>query len=120
MKENKFRAYSTVTEEMIPSYSLAFDYYEPLCDQLKGSDELIIMQYTNIKDINGTEVYEKDIVKVQIEGCLQSKPQLVNNIWDIHLWLNDSDHYYGVQKVEVVGNLYETPNIEYINLDDGW
>ena len=72
MREIKFRAWDTIKKEMVyqPNrgypFSISFDgqcfYYDDVMDNL------IPLQYTGLKDKNGTEMYEGDIVSISIDG----------------------------------------------------
>lgn len=75
-------------------------------------DEYIVEQYTGIKDVNGKEICEGDIVEATIEGCIQDDKYLVKNMWDPHVWTEESDGYYAVSKMEVKGNVHE--NLELL------
>ena len=74
-------------------------------------DEYIVEQYTGLKDSNGKEIYVGDIVEATIEGCIQGDKYLVKDMWDPHVWTEESDGYYAVSKMEVQGNVHENPEL---------
>lgn len=70
-----------------------------------------VEQYTGLKDANCKEIYEGDIVEVTIEGYIQADKYLVKNMWDPHVWTEESDGYYAVSKMEVKGNVHTNPEL---------
>lgn len=68
-------------------------------------------QYTGLKDMNGKEIYEGDIVEATIQGCVQDDKYLVKNMWDPHVWTEELDGYYAVSKMEVKGNVHTNPEL---------
>ena len=71
MREIKFRLFKD--GEMLGADVLAFEEYGLLQDQLAGEPSL--MQYTGLKDKNGKEIYEGDIVTGGVGGSV--KPVLI-------------------------------------------
>lgn len=140
MREIKFRAWlqkDPYDESAHPSMemtdALAFEEYMPVNDQLAGVEHL--MQYTGLKDKNGVEIYEGDILKgttylygYQLDNgkqfdflgqvIWQAQPD-VGLAWmledvDGSAWmLNQTVHRNNIDYStgEVIGNIYENPEL---------
>ncbi|MGP4073812.1 YopX family protein [Piscibacillus sp. B03] len=66
-----------------------------------------LMQYTGLKDKNGTEIYEGDIYKAKMTILKTDTTTVsIEVVEDIR---NDNVYYY--DEVEVVGNIYENPEL---------
>ena len=81
--------------------------------------EFEIMQYTNLKDKNGVEIYEGDIVLNPIRD--EKELGITDRRWEVkfyqggfHLFETDSvcaDFREWWEQVEVIGNIYENPEL---------
>ena len=75
------------------------------------NDHVELLQYTGLKDANGKEIYEGDIVEATIEGCIQDDKYLVKDMWDPHVWTEESNSYYAISKMKVKGNVHTNPEL---------
>ena len=122
----KFRAWDKQEKRMLVVYRISFEgpiegaqVHCYLDDRgAEGSKEyaydgdgLILEQFTGLKDVNGKEIYEGDIIEVTIQGRIQVDKYLVKNMWDPHVWTEELDSYYAVSKMEVKGNIHENAEL---------
>ncbi|GAA3608095.1 YopX family protein [Secundilactobacillus similis] len=113
-REIKFRIWRAPDEytkvSWMESWDSLLNYSMSDIFQLDNPDD-VVEQYTGVKDANGKEIYEGDIIEATIEGCVQDDKYLVKNMWDPHVWTEESDNYYAVQKMELKGNIHENPEL---------
>ena len=111
MREIKFRAWDKETKSMI---------YNPLgFPELYPTNEL--MQYTGLKDKNGQEIYEGDILNSKnngSDGCdVWDYQDFVNLIvmWDNKICCftglpdtyNGNKSVHNIKRIEIIGNIHE-------------
>jgi hypothetical protein len=77
----------------------------------RNGKELSVMQYTGSKDKNDTEIYEGDVLTIWIGGVKQERPEVVESLEELYLNFNRDDSYYRFSSCEVIGNVYETPEL---------
>ena len=124
MREFKFRAWDSYHEEMID--------WEQYKDELvvndfkeHGKGPLVIMQYTGLKDKNGTDIYEGDYIEMPDSNYIWTVG-FINNGFKVRALIeksyrggkykepvtfeliNTDDARWGV---EVIGNIYENPEL---------
>ena len=114
MREIKFRVWSTVDEDepkMMPWWEIR---YEPLA-LLEGRDDLVLMQYTGLKDKNGVEIYEGDILEL-VGGTRNPYTAKWSDkvaCWAMDGYPNGPESHIALYRedLSVIGNIYKNPEL---------
>lgn len=131
-REIKFRAWDSFNAEMLKpadyngktkELSWFFAQFE---DRQKGGNEMKLMQFTGLKDKNGKEIYEGDIINLHqflFDGFgeveRENKGEIGIDWYGVHL-LTDKEETgcylacaYGLheESFEIIGNIYENPEL---------
>ena len=116
MREIKFRAWDRVHKFMIQSREIK----EVSSSVLQDDEHTILMQYTGLKDKNGVEIYEGDIlegrrgrhvVEWSIYGWGLRKGNRVYTMGVGNTGQDEWDEECKMHNFKVVGNIYENPEL---------
>lgn len=126
MREIKFRAWDTTENEFVNIKSFGFledgevwyvqaiDEHEQEIDPpyFTGEDELVIMQYTGLKDKNGKEIYEGDIVKQTGDGFLNNTcHEVYFRFCGFRMNIRPIEDVDEIYELEVIGNVFEDKHL---------
>ncbi len=131
MRTIKFRAWDKKEKEMVDINSL--EIYDDLdkdgfysMGEVLNNEDWEVMQFTGLKDKNGKEIYERDLiewkktmqlnalvtimkgvyqVKFNIGGFIMEKEEFGETQWH---WLGETNLW---SSGEVIGNIYENPEL---------
>lgn len=131
MREIKFRAWHKKAKVMKKVRGIGWDlkiieFYETPADDYDDLDNYVVMQYTGLKDKEGTEIYEGDIVaKFDFEspsfrsevifqngafGYIPTSDDFISFSENYHFdWKNGKS-----QEIQVIRNIYE--NLELLGV----
>ncbi len=113
-----FNEFNFKLMKMVDRYNVTDDEGNETYQEVFEAVDADIMQYTGIKDAEGKEIYEGDIVKIKFMSMFEDKhfigvvkfydgSFLVDNekLQKAHFLFRESD------VLEVIGNVYETPEL---------
>lgn len=131
----KFRAWDTGKKEMFVPYELSFTKRGITVRGGKEAstrktyslhDRTVLMQFAGLHDKNGKEIYEGDIVKYSVfERFHEEESENIGKveyvvhkngrvgfapmIWNTHV--EDEFYNYEIENIEVIGNVWENPEL---------
>ena len=133
MRDIKFRAYIRDKNPRVPSEinkivevkSLYLGSKKAIIGYSGGNysikfDEIELMQYTGLKDKNGKETYEGDIVKFRFKDDREEFPDLIGYIeyqttfTAFRIMSNQGSFKIDITEIkfiEVIGNIYKNPEL---------
>ena len=107
MREIKFRAWSKKEKYMYKWKQI----HNGNLDDMIADKDVILRQYTGLKDINVKRIYEGDVCLMQlkdtvIEGKITYHSPCFTLNTNSDSW--DLDNYYSIK---IIGNIYENPEL---------
>ncbi|EGI8996133.1 hypothetical protein IG706_002110 [Listeria monocytogenes] len=125
MREIGFRAFVKRKKKMLPVTDLCFNETEAvgvsgcgnakctLCVDWYNFDDVVLMQYTGLKDKNGKKIFEGDIVDISVYdrldwSSIKGKVVFLNGAWLVE----DVGHFAitlqsETNEIEIIGNVHE-------------
>lgn len=125
----KFRAWDKETQSL--RYVLVVDWLNNLVDLDSGLierqfDEIELMQSTGLKDKNGVEIFEGDIVEIEMNdgfdyGSFIGQVEFLEGAWMINNKVNFARNLWSeTGESEILGNIYANPELlEKQTIKDG-
>ncbi|WP_170019229.1 YopX family protein [Campylobacter sp. RM16190] len=117
MREIKFRVWDKEKKKLTDDFYF-HEFTDVNCFFSEGCcafslDDVIFMQYTGLKDKNGVEIYEGDIIKKI--GDIKTYSIVFDGVLAAYL-MDDGTGGYGLNQMllrdfEVIGNIYENPEL---------
>ena len=107
----KFRAWTPRHKIMNPDVCLC-----------RCESDWIIMQFTGLLDRHGTEIYEGDVLATSNngkDGADVWEREIIGEVywndkfacWNHRIALGDDDSIYALRYIEILGNIYEHPEL---------
>ncbi|EAC4106218.1 hypothetical protein CAX72_10615 [Listeria monocytogenes] len=122
MRAIGFRAFVKETEKMLPVTDLCFNEIEAvgvsgcgnakctLCVDWYSFDDVLLMQYTGLKDKNSKKIFEGDICWEEHNECYGVVKFEEGKF--LYLWENIAEDLWEVaDSIEIYGNIHENPEL---------
>ncbi|HBZ6383582.1 TPA: hypothetical protein MMC98_001010 [Listeria monocytogenes] len=118
MRDIEYRAFVKETKKMLPVTDLCFNETEAagvsgcgnanctLCVDWYSFDDVVLMQYTGLKDKNGKKIFEGDICWEEHNECYGVVKFEEGKF--LYLWENIAEDLWEVaDDIEICGNIHE-------------
>ncbi|EAC9733001.1 hypothetical protein Y466_10145 [Listeria monocytogenes] len=122
MRAIGFRAFVKETKKMLPVTDLCFNETEAvgvsgcgnakctLCVDWYNFDDVVLMQYTGLKDKNGKKIFEGDIGWDEHNECYGVVKFEEGKV--LYVWENIAEDLQEVADgIEICGNIHENPEL---------
>ncbi|HAM1779900.1 TPA: hypothetical protein H9501_002149, partial [Listeria monocytogenes] len=128
MRAIGFRAFVKRKKKMLPVTDLCFNETEAvgvsgcgnakctLCVDWYSFDDVVLMQYTGLKDKNGKKIFEGDIVNCKffdrMVGDIAGVINFIDCVWAVSDFKNKRLYQLiDVDNIEIIGNIHENPEL---------
>jgi putative methionine-R-sulfoxide reductase with GAF domain len=108
VREIKFRSWIKDQNRMIHRFGMD-------SPSKSETDRNALMQYTGLKDMNGKEIYEGDIINFYHSEGKELSSLGVEVVWKQEwcgFYFDDNRRLNNCMRIEVIGNKYENPEAE--------